>query len=91
MVHADLFQNWAYANIAIFLRYHYKRIKKNFFGKLENIFCLLFLMQGPDPSLAYRPNLEKDETKGKEEYRNFEVSIQLFLSPEGTSKIIFIT
>lgn len=26
-------------------------------------------MQGPDPSLAYRPNLEKN----KEDYRNYEV------------------
>lgn len=33
-------------------------------------------MQGPDPSLAYRPNLEKNETKEKEDYRNFEVSVQ---------------
>lgn len=37
---------------------------------------LLFHMQGPDPSLAYRPNLEKNATKEKEDYRNFEVSIQ---------------
>ncbi|KAA8590170.1 hypothetical protein FQN60_014104 [Etheostoma spectabile] len=27
--------------------------------------------QGPDPSLAYRPNLEVDKTKEKEDYRNF--------------------
>ncbi|XP_029951178.1 inositol oxygenase [Salarias fasciatus] len=27
---------------------------------------------GPDPSLAYRPNLETNETKEKEGYRNFE-------------------
>ncbi|XP_053175111.1 inositol oxygenase isoform X1 [Scomber japonicus] len=27
---------------------------------------------GPDPSLAYRPNLDKNEAKEKEEYRNFE-------------------
>ncbi|KAF7662078.1 hypothetical protein LDENG_00247020 [Lucifuga dentata] len=27
---------------------------------------------GPDPSLAYRPNLETKESKQKEEYRNFE-------------------
>lgn len=32
-------------------------------------------MQGPDPSLAYRPNLEGNESKQKD-YRNFEVSIQ---------------
>lgn len=32
-------------------------------------------MQGADPSLAYRPNLDKNEAKEKEEYRNFEVSI----------------
>lgn len=31
-------------------------------------------MQGPDPSLAYRPNLEKTEPKEKGDYRNFEVS-----------------
>lgn len=30
--------------------------------------------QGPDPSLVYRPNLER-EAKEKEEYRNFEVSL----------------
>ncbi|CAG13050.1 unnamed protein product [Tetraodon nigroviridis] len=29
------------------------------------------ILLGPDPSLAYRPNVEK-ETKEKEEYRNFE-------------------
>ncbi|XP_062246556.1 inositol oxygenase isoform X3 [Platichthys flesus] len=27
---------------------------------------------GPDPSLAYRPNLEKNENKEKEDFRNFE-------------------
>lgn len=31
-------------------------------------------MQGPDPSLAYRPNV--DAKKTKEEYRNFEVMAQ---------------
>ena len=30
-------------------------------------------MQGPDPSLAYRPDLEKCENKEKEDYRNFQV------------------
>lgn len=36
-------------------------------------------MQGPDPSLAYRPNLEKKEAKEKEDYRNFEVSSKALL------------
>ncbi|XP_031149268.1 inositol oxygenase isoform X2 [Sander lucioperca] len=30
---------------------------------------------GPDPSLAYRPNLETDKTKEKEDYRNFKHSV----------------
>ncbi|KAF3854754.1 hypothetical protein F7725_022809 [Dissostichus mawsoni] len=30
---------------------------------------------GPDPSLAYRPNLKTNETKEKEGYRNFENSV----------------
>lgn len=40
----------------------------------------LFEMQGPDPSLAYRPNLEMREPKEKEDYRNFEVSEKSFFS-----------
>lgn len=32
------------------------------------------VMQGPDPSLAYRPNIEPKKTK--EEYRNFEVMVR---------------
>lgn len=32
------------------------------------------VMQGPDPSLAYRPNIEPKKTK--EEYRNFEVMMR---------------
>ncbi|XP_034735728.1 inositol oxygenase isoform X2 [Etheostoma cragini] len=30
---------------------------------------------GPDPSLAYRPNLDVDKTKEKEDYRNFKHSV----------------
>lgn len=41
-------------------------------------------MQGPDPSLAYRPNLETDKTKEKEDYRNFKVSIQSSPSDDDT-------
>lgn len=37
-------------------------------------------MQGPDPSLAYRPNLEKNKTKEIKDYRNFEVSFQTHFS-----------
>lgn len=37
--------------------------------------CLVScVMQGPDPSLAYRPNIEPKKTK--EEYRNFEVMVR---------------
>lgn len=36
-------------------------------------------MQGPDPSLAYQPNLERKDTKEKEDYRNFEVSSKALL------------
>lgn len=32
------------------------------------------LLQGPDPSLAYRPEVKMKEAKKKEEYRNYEVS-----------------
>lgn len=37
---------------------------------------LKMLLQGPDPSLAYRPDLDINKTKEKDDYRNFEVSIQ---------------
>lgn len=37
-------------------------------------------MQGPDPSLAYRPNLENNKTKEKKDYRNFEVRFETHLS-----------
>lgn len=32
-----------------------------------------YCSKGPDPSLAYRPNLETGKAKDKEDYRNFEV------------------
>ena len=38
-----------------------------------NLMCVRVHLQGPDPSLVYRPEIVEKQYKDKEDYRNFEV------------------